>query len=514
MTPELLHRALREAGLATDGHDMSCPTTLLDRLYALQRNQPYRAAFATRLQAAGWSVADIAQALEEVPALIEELRAQGAITTEELQERQLAEARARHEAERAVRRRRLEELEEENKRLLPVIAKMGGRKLDIRERTVVFLTTCHMLRYKHRSRRVLLELVERFWGETFTVSDVQALAQCSRPYALRLISYAQRLKVVEVARAGTRGRGRATLYRFRFAQQKNVTISDLGNQSKENIALRAIGKVGRSGGNGTTSPLRRRRCQRVTHYVQTEAPIVYREPVRYRYPFWRDLIWWTRHAAERAGLTRDGAHLVAAMVARRIVGTTIIRAYEYVRAVVAALRQMAQATLRRLLWMCCSLFGRIVYNRPYVHKWFITLTPEERRRLRERRKQKAAQTAQTAQTENVTNAENVTSPDPKDVSANEPAPEEMPKPKPIPPDAIVDVDLYRSGWQRIAQAVPVSHLAALLARYVGDLGRDILARILADNGRPVLVRWEYAQAGVVPVYVRVVENVTETEISM
>jgi hypothetical protein len=374
--------------------------------------------------------------------------------------------------------------------------------LNMRERTVVFLTTCHMLRYKHRSRRVLLELVERFWGETFTVADVQALAQCSRPYALRLISYAQRLKVVEVARAGTRGRGRATLYRFRFAQQKNVTISDLGDQSKENIALRATEEVGRSGGNGTTSPHRRRRCQRVTHYVQTQAPIVYREPVKYRYPFWRDLIWWTRHAAERAGLTRDGAHLVAAMVARRIVGTTIIRAYEYVRAVVAALRQMAQATLRRLLWMCCSLFGRIVYNRPYAHKWFITLTPEERRRLRERRKQQ--------QTENVTNAENVTSPDPKDVNASEPAPEEMPKPKPIPPDAIVDVDLYRSGWQRIAERIHVSQLAALLARYVGDLGRDILARVLADSGRPVLVRWEYAQAGVVPVYVRVVENTDGT----
>jgi hypothetical protein len=484
------------------------PCALLDRLYALQRNQPYRAAFATRLQAAGWSVAEIAQALEEVPALIEELRAQGVLTTEEIQERQLAEAHARREAERAARRRRIEELEEENKRLLPVIAKAGKRRLTPRERTVAFLAGCNLLRYKHRSRRVLLELVERFWGETFTVSDVQALAQCSRPYALRLISYAERLKVIEVARAGTRGRGRATLYRFRFAQQKNVTISDLENQSKENIALRAIGKVGRREENGTPSPLPNRRCQRVTHYVQTEAPIVYREPIRYRYPFWRDLIWWVRHAAERAGLTREGAHLVAAMVARRIVGTTIIRAYEYVRAVVSALRQMAQATLRRLLWMCCSLFGRTVYNRPYAHKWFITLTPEERRRLREQRKQRAAQT------ENVTSAENVTSSDPKDVSANEPTPEEMPKPKPIAPDALVDVDLYRSGWQRIAQAVPVAQLGALLARHIGEIGRDILARALADSGRPVLVRWEYAQAGVVPVYVRVVESVSETEISM
>jgi hypothetical protein len=90
----------------------------------------------------------------------------------------------------------------------------------------------------------------------------------------------------------------------------------------------------------------------------------------------------------------------------------------------------------------------------------------------------------------------------------------MPKPKPIPPDAFVDVDLYRLGWQRIAQAVPVSQLATLLARHIGEIGRDILARVLADSGRPVLVRWEYAQAGVVPVYVRVVENVTETEISM
>jgi hypothetical protein len=495
MTPELLHRALREAGLATE--DL---TALLDRLYALQRNQPYRAAFATHLQAAGWSVADIARALEEVPALIEELRSQGVPTTEELQERQLAEARARREAERAARRRRLEELAEENKRLEPVIAKTGKHRLTPRERTVVFLTTCNLLRYKHRSRRVLLELVERFWGETFTVSDVQALAQCSRPYALRLISYAQRLKVVEVAQAGTRGRGRATLYRFRFAQQKNVTISDIENQSKENIALRAIGKVGRKEENGTTSPLPKRRCQRVTHYVQTEAPIVYREPVRYRYPFWRDLIWWTRHAAERAGLTREGAHLVAAMVARRIVGTTIIRAYEYVRSVVAALRQMAQATLRRLLWMCCSLFGRTVYNRPYAHKWFITLTTEERRRLRERRKQRQA--------ENVTNAENVTSPNPKDVNANRPVPEEMPKPKPKPiaPDALVDVDLYRSGWQRIAERIHVSQLAALLAQYVGAIAREVLERALSESGRPVLVRWEYAQAGVVPVYVRVVEN--------
>jgi hypothetical protein len=377
---------------------------------------------------------------------------------------------------------------------------MNKCKLNARERTVVFLTTCNLLRYKHRSRRVLLELIERFWGETFTVSDVQALAQCSRPYALRLISYAQRLKVVEVAQAGTRGRGRATLYRFRFAQQKNVTISDIENQSEENIALRAIEEVSRRGGNGTTSPLPKRRCKRVTHYVQTEAPIVYCEPVRYRYPFWRDLIWWIRHAAERAGLTREGAHLVAAMVARRIVGITIIRAYEYVCAVVAALRQMAQATLRRLLWMCCSLFGRTVYNRPYAHKWFITLTPEERRRLRERRKQKAAQT------ENVTNAENVTSPDPKDVNANEPAPEEMPKPKPIPPDALVDVDLYRSGWQRIAERIHVSQLGALLAQYVGAIARDVLERALAESGRPVLVRWEYAQAGVIPVYVRVVEN--------
>jgi len=375
-------------------------------------------------------------------------------------------------------------------------AKMGKHSLTPRERTVAFLTTCHLLRYKHRSRRVLLELVERFWGETFTVADVQALAQCSRPYALRLISYAERLKVVEVAQAGTRGRGKATLYRFRFAQQKNVTISESENQSKENIALRAIEKVGENRGNGTTTPHRRRRCQRVTHYVQTEAPIVYREPVKYRYPFWRDLIWWTRHAAERAGLTREGAHLVAAMVARRIVGTTIIRAYEYVRAVVAALRQMAQATLRRLLWMCCSLFGRIVYNRPYAHKWFITLTPEERRRLWERRKQQQT--------------ENVTSPDPKDVNANEPAPEELPKPRPIPPDALVDVDLYRTGWQRIAQRIHVSQLAALLAQHVGAIARDVLARALADNGRPVLVRWEYAQTGVVPVYVRVVENTDGT----
>jgi hypothetical protein len=59
----------------------------------------------------------------------------------------------------------------------------------------------------------------------------------------------------------------------------------------------------------------------------------------------------------------------------------------------------------------------------------------------------------------------------------------------------------------------VSQLGALLAQYVGAIARDVLERALSDSGRPVLVRWEYAQAGVVPVYVRVVENTAETDIA-
>jgi hypothetical protein len=526
MTPELLHRALREAGLATD--DL---TVLLDRLYALQRNQPYRWAFTTRLQAAGWAISDIAQALDQVAQTIEQLRAQGVLTTEEIQERQLAEAHARREAERAVIRRRLEELQEDYKRLLPIIAKMGQRRLTPQERTVAFLTTCHLLKYKHRARRELLRLAQESWQRPFTVADLMRRAGCSRTYALKIISYGLRLKVLTVATPGSRGRGRATTYCFTYAL-KNVTSCNISNQSKEHIACATLSGLGEGGGvRGSGSgaqlpasqqlsagsaqlvaPQRKRNCKRVKYYIEACSPIVYNEPVKYRYPFWRDFLYGTRIKLLNAGFTPEQAQTVACLAAHWITGRTIIRAYEFLTQAISALCLLPphKRTTRRLLWTTRYYYVLVFLRTRLQGKWYIDITPEKRREI-ERRKQLREQTrAQHAvpQTNSPTNnqPQQVQQPSTNTMPRNRQTTTPDDEPQPLPPDARVRVYICRDyrNWEPAGECqATFDAILHTLIPYMPDIPDSAIHRALLTPGKPVLAKWMLGRTGegALPVYI-------------
>lgn len=525
MAPELLHRALQEAGLATDDH-----TVLLDRLYALQRNQPYRWAFTTRLQAAGWAITDIAQALEQVSQAIEQLRAQGVLTTEEIQERQLAEAHARREAERAVIRRRLEELQEDYKRLLPIIEKMGQRRLTAQERTVAFLTTCHLLKYKHRARRELLRLAQESWQRPFTVADLMQRAGCSRTYALKIISYGLRLKVLTVATPGSRGRGHATTYCFTHAL-KNVTSCNISNQSKEHIACATssgLGEGRRVEGLGSgaqlhasqqlsasrtqlVAPQRKRKCKRVKHYIEACSPIVYNEPVKYRYPFWRDFLYGTRIKLLNAGFTPEQAQTVACLAAHWITGRTIIRAYEFLTQAISALCLLPphKRTPRRLLWTTRYYYALVFLRTRLQGKWYIDITPEKRREIKRRkqlREQAKAQQARTQRTTSQTNQpEQVQQPHTNTMPRNRQAQPED-EPQPLPPDARVRVYICRDyrNWEPAGECqATFDAILHTLIPYAPDIPDSAIHRALLTPGKPVLAKWILGRTGesALPVYI-------------
>jgi hypothetical protein len=523
MMPELLHRALREAGLAAD--DL---TALLDRLYALQRNQPYRWAFTTRLQAAGWAITDIAQALDQVHEAIEQLRAQGVLTTEEIQERQLAEAHARREAERAVIRRRIEELQEDYKRLLPIIEKMGQRRLTPQERTVAFLTTCHLLKYKHRARRELLRLAQESWQRPFTVADLMRRAGCSRTYALKIISYGLRLKVLTIATPGSRGRGRATTYCFTYAQ-KNVTSCNISNQSKEHIACATLSGLGeergvRGSGSGaqlpvsqqlsagvsqSVAPQRKRNCKRVKYYIEACSPIVYNEPVKYRYPFWRDFLYGTRIKLLNAGFTPEQAQTVACLAAHWITGRTIIRAYEFLTQAINALCLLPphKRTPRRLLWTTRYYYTLVFLRTRLQGKWYIDITPEKRREIERRKQLRQQERAQHAvpQTNSQVQQPN-TNTMPRNRERAHAVPPTDDEPQPLPPDARVRVYIYRDyrNWEPAGECqATFDAILHTLIPYMPDIPDSAIHRALLNPGKPVLAKWMLGQTGegALPVYI-------------
>ena len=524
MTPELLHRALREAGLATD--DL---TALLDRLYALQRNQPYRWAFTTRLQAAGWAITDVVQALNQVAGAIAQLRAQGVLTTAEIQERQLAEAHARREAERAVIRRRLEELQEDYKRLLPIIAKMGQRRLTPQERTVAFLTTCHLLKYKHRARRELLRLAQESWQRPFTVADLMRRAGCSRTYALKIISYGLRLKVLTVATPGSRGRGRATTYCFTYAQ-KNVTSCNIPNQSKEHIACATLSGLGegkgvRGSGNGAQlpasqqlsagsaqviAPQRKRNCKRIKYYIEACSPIVYNEPVKYRYPFWRDLLYGTRIKLLNAGFTPEQAQTVACLAAHWITGRTIIHAYEFLTQTINALCLLPphKRTPRRLLWTTRYYYVLVFLRTRLQGKWYIDITPEKRREIERRKQLRQQERAQHVanQTDSQVQQLNTNTMPRNRERAQHAVPPTDDEPQPLPPDARVRVYICRDrrNWEPAGECqATFDAILHTLIPYMPDVPDSAIHRALLNPGKPILAKWMLGRTGegALPVYI-------------
>ena len=484
-----LDRAFKEVGISWESEG------LLDRLYALRPGTAQAYAFTIRLQAAGWTREQIEKVFEEARRAAEELRQQGAKTYEEQQRELLEAAAARRAAERQQELERQRELRriaaELEQHITSRSPRARPRRSDWKTKTVDFLNSCHLLRYKHRARQILLGLTQEHWNSTFTVGDVRRIANCSRTYALKVIGYALRLRLIEVATPGSRGRGHSTLYRFRFAPQtKNVTLSVVDNQSKEYIACATTCGLGKKEKGARAQVVEHqqlppRRCKRVKYYIETQAPIVYRENVKYRYPFWRDFVWGTRLKLTLKGYSANQTQLITSITANWIVGKPIIRTYEFLTTLIDALALLPphKRTTRRLLWTMRFHLNLAYHGVRLQPKWFIDITPEKRRKIAQR---KAL----------------------KNQNVQQPQTQEMPRQNQITPDSTVTVWLHtpHTGWSKLGstRATPKA-LLALIEPHFPNLNHHSLQRALETPNQPVLIGWQIARIGetATPVYIRI-----------